>query len=150
MSDALIPTSKRYFTAAAAMEAASRGLPKELRLMVKLRASFLNNCSFCINMHTKEALSSGFTEQRVEAIRHWSGESPENSGTATESTVVFAADELLVLEFTTAGTLLPEDSVSDDLRQRVLDRFGRKRAGELVATIATINMWNRIGVLTGK
>lgn len=132
-----ISIPKRFYAAAVTMEASSRGLPKATVLLIKLRASFLNNCRFCIDMHTKEALKIGFSESRISDIREGNSDS-------------FTADEQLILEFTTAGTMLPADTVDDSLRQRVDERFGAKQAGELVVTIATINMWNRIGVLSGK
>lgn len=119
-----ISIPKRFYAAAVTMEAASRGLPKETVLLVKLRASFLNNCRFCIDMHTEEALKVGFTDARIRDIREGNLDS-------------FSADEQLILQFTTAGTLLPALSVDDSLRQRVDERFGAKQAGELVATIAT-------------
>ncbi|MGP6174337.1 carboxymuconolactone decarboxylase family protein [Corynebacterium sp. A21] len=134
----LLKTHKRLYAAAGALELAGAGLPKKEKLLVKLRASFENNCHFCINMHSKEALKLDFSQAWVDAIAQW----PTSRGE-------FDGRENLILEFTTAGTRLIE-GFEVELQERVISEFGEKFTGDLIGAIATINMWNRIGVLCQK
>ncbi|MDN5581359.1 MAG: carboxymuconolactone decarboxylase family protein [Corynebacterium sp.] len=139
----LMKIRKRTYAAAGAFELAARsGLDRRTRLLVELRASFLNNCSYCIGMHSDEALKHDFGQAWVDAIRDWT---PDATGTP------FSASDALVLAFTTAGTRLSEDADFDvDLQERVLAEFGEKTTGALISEIAAINMWNRLGVLSQK
>ena len=107
------------------LEAASRGLSTRERLMVKLRASEINQCQFCINMHSKEARDKGIDV------------TPTNER------------EELIVAFTEMGTRLDE-TFEDAMIDRAVELLGEKTTGELIATIATINAWNRIGRLSRK
>ncbi|WP_420098746.1 carboxymuconolactone decarboxylase family protein [Corynebacterium sp.] len=139
----LMKTRKRTYAAAGAFELAARsGLDRRTRLLVELRASFLNGCRFCIGMHSDEALKHDFGQDWIDAVRDWTPD-----GTDAH----FSASDDLVLAFTTAGTRLSEDADFDvDLQEKVLEEFGEKTTGALVSEIAAINMWNRLGVLSQK
>lgn len=135
----LMKTHKRLYAAAGALELATGGLDKKDKLLVKLRGSFENACSFCINMHSKEALKQGFGQEWIDSINAW----PESRGQ-------FDEHDNLVLEFTTAGTRLSDRDFDVDLQERVIGELGEKGAGDLIAAIAAINMWNRLGVMAQK
>lgn len=138
----LTKTHKRTYAAAGAFEFAARsGLDRRTRLLIELRASFLNGCSFCIGMHSDEALKHDFGQEWVDAIRDWT---PNGTGTH------FSASDDLVLAFTTAGTRLSQDEFDVDLQEQVINEFGEKTTGALISEIAAINMWNRLGVLSQK
>jgi AhpD family alkylhydroperoxidase len=130
---------KRTHAAAGALELAARsGLDREQRLLVQLRASFLNNCRFCIGMHTDEALKHGHDQTWCDAVRDW--------GPGADS---FTGTDALILGFTTMGTRLA-DGYDADLQGRVLAEFGETVTGALISQIAAINTWNRISVLSEK
>lgn len=132
---------KRTYAAAGALELAARsGLSRDQRLLVQLRASFLNGCSFCISMHSEEALKHGHDQEWVDATRDW------EPGTVTST---FSGSDALILEFTTLGTRLA-DGYDHDLQERVIEEFGEKVTGALISQIAAINTWNRISVLSEK
>lgn len=134
----LMKTHKRFYAAAVAMEMTS-SLPKKEKALVKLRASFENGCSYCIRMHSEEALKQGLAQDWIDAVAAW-----------PTSRELFDARENLILEFTTAGTRLSDRDFDPALQERVIAELGEKTAGDLIAAIATINMWNRIGVLSQK
>lgn len=134
----LMKTHKRFYAAAVAMEL-TLSLPKQEKVMVKLRASFENGCGYCISLHSREALKLGLGQDRVDALEAWP---------ATHE--LFSTRENLILSFTTAGTRLPDRSFDPDLLDEVVAELGEKTTGDLIATIATINMWNRIGVLSQR
>lgn len=139
----LMKTHKRTYAAAGAFELAARsGLDRRTRLLVELRASFLNNCGFCIGMHSDEALKHDFGQDWIDAVRDW---------TPSSTDAHFSASDNLVLAFTTAGTRLSDDAEFDvALQEQVIEHFGEKTTGALVSEIAAINMWNRLGVLSQK
>jgi AhpD family alkylhydroperoxidase len=139
----LMKTHKRTYAAAGAFELAARsGLDRRTRLLVELRASFLNNCSFCIGMHSDEALKHDFGQDWIDAVRDWE---PDSADTR------FSTSDNLVLAFTTAGTRLSDDTEFDvALQEQVIEHFGEKTTGALISEIAAINMWNRLGVLSQK
>lgn len=135
----LMKTHKRLYAAAGALEMATGGAPKKDRLLIKLRASFENGCRFCINMHTREARKQGFDRNWVANIKSW----PATRGQFDER-------DNLILEFATAGTRLSDGPFDPALQEKVIAEFGEKGTGDFIAVIATINLWNRIGVLSQK
>jgi AhpD family alkylhydroperoxidase len=132
-------TSRRTYAAAGALELAARtGLSRDRRLLVQLRASYLNNCRFCIGMHSEEALKHGHDQDWCDAVRDW------EPGATT-----FTGADALILGFTTMGTRLA-DGYDPDLQERVIGEFGEKTTAALISQIAAINTWNRISVLSEK
>lgn len=120
-----VKLTKRFNTAMIALEAASRRLSTRERLLIQVHASRLNGCSFCEEMHAGEAAKKGI-----------------------ELTPINAREEL-ILELTTMGTVLG-DQWDDKLIDRGLETLGEKDTASVVAAIATINAWNRIGRMCRK
>lgn len=108
----------------------------ELLELVKLRASIVNGCAFCLDMHSTDWLSKGEDVRRVIAVSAWQ-ESP-----------FFSQRERTVLALTDAVTRLGEGGVDDDLWAAASAEFGDELLANLLLAIATINVWNRIVVPT--
>lgn len=110
------------------------GLEKSLIHLVKLRASQINGCSFCVNMHSQEARRDGESEQRVYLVAAWR-DSP-----------LFTDRERAAFEWTEAVTLISQGGVSDDLYERVRKQFSEEDLVKLTAVVAMINVWNRLSI----
>ena len=107
-----------------------------LRELIKIRASQINSCAYCIDMHTQEALKIGEEARRIFALSAWK-ESP-----------LFTDEERAVLQLTEEVTLISEDGVSDDTYNKVLEFFGENVLAQIIMQIVVINSWNRIAVST--
>ena len=107
-----------------------------LRELVRIRASQLNGCAYCIDMHTKDARAIGETEQRIYALAAWA------------ETPYFTARERAALAFTETVTRLADTHVPDEAYQAVAAEFSPQEVAALVSLIVTINAWNAIGVST--
>src|ERR1039457_7712371 len=107
-----------------------------LRELVRIRASQLNGCAYCIDMHTKDARAIGETEQRIYALPAW----PEAP--------YFTSRERAALAFTEAVTLLADTHVPAQAYQDVAAEFSQEEIAALVSLIVTINAWNAISVST--
>src|SRR5262249_47345588 len=112
------------------------GFDAKLRELVKLRASQLNGCAYCVDMHTKDARAIGETEQRLYALPVW------------RETPFFTARERAALEFTEAVTTMTTDHVPQSAYDTVAAEFNQEEIAALVAQIVVINAWNAIGVST--
>src|SRR3954451_22885834 len=108
------------------------------RELVHLRASQINGCSVCLDMHAKAARKAGESEERVVAVGAW------------RDTPYFTAAERAALELTEALTRLADraDPVPDAIWEAAAEHFDEGRLGALVLDIATINVWNRLNVAT--
>lgn len=104
--------------------------------LIKIRASQINGCAFCIDMHTKDARLHGETEQRIYALNAW------------RETPFFTAEERAVLALTEAVTLIATSSVSDEIYDQVSRFFTPNEIANLLVAIVTINGWNRIAITT--
>ena len=104
--------------------------------LIKIRASQINGCAFCIDMHTKDARLQGETEQRIYALNAW------------RETPFFTAEELAVLALTEAVTLIATSSVSDEIYNEVSRFFTPNEIANLLMAIVTINGWNRVSITT--
>jgi AhpD family alkylhydroperoxidase len=102
--------------------------------LVKLRASMLNGCSFCVDMHSRDALAAGESSRRLFAVAAWR-EAP-----------FFDERERTALALTDAVTRLGEHGVPDDVWDAAAKVWSEKELADLVVAIATINVWNRISV----
>lgn len=111
-------------------------LDPRLRELVRIRASQLNGCAYCIDMHTKEARAIGETEQRIYALPAWR-EAP-----------YFTGRERAALAFTEAVTLLADTHVPAQAYQQVAAEFTQDEIAALVGLIVAINAWNAIAVST--
>lgn len=112
------------------------GLSKTLLELIKIRASQINRCAFCINMHTKDARKNGETEQRIYALNAW------------KETPFFTHEERAVLTMTEAVTLIAGNCISDDLYHEVSRYFTANQIAQILIAIVTINAWNRIAIAT--
>src|SRR5919204_4907380 len=110
------------------------GFDPRLRELVRIRASQLNGCAYCIDMHTKDARAIGETEQRLFALPVW------------RETPYFNARERAALEFTEVLTCLTRTHVSAEAYQAAAAEFGEPEMAALVSLIVTINAWNTIAV----
>jgi AhpD family alkylhydroperoxidase len=104
--------------------------------LIKLRASQLNGCTYCVDMHSVDLQGGGYPLRKVFAVSAWH-----------ESTW-FTDRERTALELTEAVTLLHEGGVSDELYDRALAEFGDEGLANLLLAIGTINIWNRVAVPT--
>jgi AhpD family alkylhydroperoxidase len=103
--------------------------------LIKIRASQLNGCAFCIDMHTKEARKAGETEQRIYSLSAW------------RNTVFFKEDERAILALTEEVTLI-NNHVTDQTYIEASEALGEVYLAQVILAIITINAWNRIGVAT--
>jgi AhpD family alkylhydroperoxidase len=110
------------------------GLEEALILLVKLRASQINGCSYCIDMHTKDARANGESEQRLYALSAW------------RETPFFTDRERAALNWTEALTVISQSQAPDSIYEDVRQRFSELELVNLTMAIVTINGWNRICV----
>jgi AhpD family alkylhydroperoxidase len=110
------------------------GFDHKLLHLVKLRASQINGCAYCVDMHVKEARNDGETEQRIHLISAWR-ESP-----------LFTDRERAALEWTEALTLLPQSRAADEFYDPLKDHFSDVEIVQLTMLIGVINTWNRLAV----
>jgi len=115
------------------MEMAKQGVEKSLAELVKIRASQLNHCAFCLHMHTREALAAGESELRLTMLAAWA-ESP-----------LYTDRERAALAWTEALTLLPETGAPDDVYAELQAHFTPEEQVKLTMLIGIINAWNRFG-----
>ena len=113
----------------------STSLTKTHKDLIKIRASQINGCAFCIDMHTKEARKSGESEQRIYALSAWRG------------TPFFSDDERAILALTEEVTLIG-NQVSDDTYSEAARILPETYLAQVILAIITINVWNRIGIST--
>jgi AhpD family alkylhydroperoxidase len=110
----------------------SCGLERPLLELVKMRASQINGCAYCLDMHSKDARALGETEQRLYVLNAWR-EAP-----------FYSERDRAALEWTEAITLISTSHVSDDLYQRVTQQFDPEELSNLTLAISAINSWNRL------
>jgi AhpD family alkylhydroperoxidase len=115
---------------------AETDLTVSIKELIKLKASMINKCAYCIQMHSEQARKNGETEQRIYALTAWQ-ESP-----------LFTAEERAVLALTEEVTLISATGVSDATFQRCIALFGEQKVAQLIMQIVTINAWNRIALAT--
>jgi len=108
----------------------------KLRELVRVRASQLNGCAYCIDMHTKDARAIGESEQRLYALPAW------------RETPFFDERERAALAFTEAVTLLAETHVPQEAYDAVAAQFSPDEVAALLSLIVVINAWNAVGVAT--
>ena len=112
----------------------STGLEKSLIELVKIRASQINGCAYCINMHTEDARKRGEAEQRIYLLSAWR-ESP-----------LYSDRERAALAWTEAVTLISETHAPDDVYEQVRMQFSEQETVNLTMLVATINAWNRLAI----
>jgi AhpD family alkylhydroperoxidase len=113
---------------------AASGLERSLLELVRLRASQINHCGYCIDMHTKDARAQGETEQRLYLVSAW------------HEAALYSDRERAALEWTEAVTRLGETQVPDDVFERVRQHFDETELVALTFAVVVINGWNRLAV----
>ncbi len=112
----------------------SCGLEQPLLELVKMRASQINGCAYCFDMHSKDARAAGETEQRLYALNAW------------RETPFFSERERAALEWTEALTLISTDHAADELFARVSRHFTVEELMDLSLAAVAINGWNRLAI----
>lgn len=111
-------------------------LNKKQISLIKMRASQLNGCAYCINMHTEEALKADETHQRLHMLNAWKESS------------LFSKDEEVLLKITEEITLINQNGLSDKTYQQAQKVFDNKTIIAIIMAATTINAWNRIAIST--
>lgn len=104
--------------------------------LIKIRASQINGCAYCLNMHTRDARKLGETEQRIYLLSVW------------RETDLYTETEKVILSLTEEVTLISKGGLSEETYQKAEELLGKEKLAEVIMAIVTINAWNRIGVST--
>ena len=129
-------TSPELYEAMMALSnAAAKDIDVELGELIKIRASQINHCAFCLDMHTRDARKHGVSDQKLDVIAAWE-----------EAGGMFTERERAALALTEAITLLGDGHVPDDVYARAAAVFSDRELGQIIAMAVTINAWNRINV----
>ncbi|MFD7323762.1 carboxymuconolactone decarboxylase family protein [Streptomyces sp. NPDC059875] len=118
-------------------QAAAKDIDPTLYELIKIRASQINRCAFCIDMHTKDALAAGESVERIVLLSAWE-----------ESRHFYTERELAALALTEAVTVLTDGFVPDEVYAQASAHFDPTELARVIAAITVINAWNRIGVTT--
>lgn len=117
--------------------AAAKDVDPTLYHLIKIRASQVNHCAFCLDMHTKDALAEGETVERVVQLSAW-----------RESRHFYTERELAALALTESVTLLTDGFVPDEVYAQAAAHFDETELARVIGAIVVINSWNRIAVST--
>ncbi|MHD0398737.1 carboxymuconolactone decarboxylase family protein [Staphylococcus simulans] len=109
-----------------------------LQELVKIRASQINGCAFCLAMHTRDARKLGVSEEEIYLLNAW------------HDTNIYSEKTKLALELTEAITLITQGGVSEALYQRVREVYSEEEYTDLVFVINQINFWNRLSISMGN
>lgn len=112
-------------------------ISKTHKELIKIRASQINGCAFCINMHTKDARKNGETEQRIYLLNAWK-----------EVKDIFTAEERAILALTEEMTLIANGGVSNETYNAAKALFDDNHLAQIMVAIMTINAWNRMAIAT--
>jgi AhpD family alkylhydroperoxidase len=126
-----------YKAVIALNEAAAKDIDGDLAELIKIRASQMNHCAFCLDMHTTGARKRGISEQKLALLPAWE-----------EAAGIFTEQEQAALALTEEMTDLTRRHVSDEVYGRAAAAFTERELGQVIAMALTINAWNRIGVTT--
>ncbi len=114
----------------------STSLDKNLKELIKIRASQINGCAYCIELHTKDALENGESNKRIFALSAW-WESP-----------LFSDKEKNVLQMTEEITRISEKGMTETTYQKAKENFSNNEIAQIIMQISVINTWNRIAIST--
>lgn len=112
-------------------------ISKTHKEFIKIRASQINGCAFCINIHTQDAIKNGETNQRIFLLNAW-----------REAGDVFTAEEKVVLAIAEEVTLIHRKGLSDETYTQALQFFSESQIADIIMAVVTINLWNRIVLST--
>lgn len=104
--------------------------------LIKIRASQINGCAFCLDMHTKDALKYGETAQRIFLLNAW------------KETDLFTNEEKVILSMTEEITLISKKGLTDETYEKASQFFDEEQIKCIIMAVITINMWNRIAIST--
>src|SRR6187399_2990459 len=110
------------------------GFDSKMLDLVRMRASQINGCAYCLDMHSKDARANGETEQRLYGLEAW------------RETPYYSARERAALEWTEALTLITEGHVPDEVYDRVRQEFSEDELAHLSLAVVAINGWNRLNI----
>jgi len=116
---------------------ANTEISKTIKELVKIRASQINNCAYCLAMHTKDAIKYGESAERLFIVSAWH-----------EAESHFTEEERVALKMTEEITQISQHGLSDETYQKALKVFSEKQIAEIIMVIVTINAWNRIAIST--
>ena len=111
-------------------------LNKKQISLIKMRASQMNACAYCINMHTKEAINAGETHQRLHMLNAW------------KESKLFSDEEKVLFQMTEEITLIHQNGLTDKTYKHAQQVFGEETIIAIIMTVTTINAWNRIAIST--
>jgi AhpD family alkylhydroperoxidase len=114
----------------------SSGLDHKLLHLIKMRASQINGCAYCIDMHSKDARAAGETEQRLYELDAW------------RETPFYTEKERAALEWTESVTLVSQTHVPDEVFENLQQHFSEKEIVDLTLAVGMINLWNRLAIST--
>lgn len=109
---------------------------KTLKELIKIRASQVNKCAYCLDMHTEDAIKQGESERRIYLLSAW------------KDSHLFSEEEKAVLQMTEEITKISDDGLTDQTYNEVLKHFGENATAQIIMLIITINAWNRIAIST--
>lgn len=112
-------------------------ISKTTKELIKIRASQINGCAFCINIHTRDAIKNGETDQRIFLLNAW-----------REAGNIFTEEEKVVLAITEEITLIHRHGLSDETYTSALRFFDETQIADMIMAVVTINLWNRIVLST--
>ena len=115
-------------------QVAQASLDHRMLDLVRMRASQINGCAYCLDMHSKETRANGETEQRLYGLDAW------------RETQYYSARERAALEWTEALTLLARSGVPDEVYDRVREQFSEDELVHLTLAVVSINGWNRLNI----
>lgn len=107
-----------------------------LKELIKIRASQINGCAYCLDMHTEDAIKLGESPRRIFALSVWN------------ESHLFSEKEKVLLQLTEAITNISINGVPDETYQSAINTFGEQMTAQIIMLIVTINAWNRIAVST--
>lgn len=113
-------------------------LSKTHKELIKIRASQINGCAFCIDMHTKDALKLGESPQRIFLLNGW------------RETDLFTEEERILLQITEEVTLIHEKGLTSATYKKALELFDENYFSQIIMAITVINAWNRMAISTHK
>jgi AhpD family alkylhydroperoxidase len=114
---------------------ANAGIKQWYKEMIRIRASYINGCAYCVDSHTQDALKLGINPRKIALVAVWQ-----------EAAGIFDDAEQTILLLTEEMSLIHQKGISNEVYDKCIQLFGEKQTAELIITIITINAWNRIGV----
>ncbi|MCO6147026.1 carboxymuconolactone decarboxylase family protein [Flavobacterium sp. NRK1] len=119
------------------MYLSTASISKTTKELIKIRASQINGCAYCINIHTNDAIKNGETNQRIFLLNAW-----------REAEGIFTEEEKVVLAITEEVTLIHQNGLSDETYSNALQFFSEAQIADIITAVITINLWNRIVLTT--